>query len=100
MFFTTQEAPMLPAAAGEEDAIPGGNEPRTGGQDRNVPLRRRLPARNDRDRDNGSGGRENFKTTRPGREAVAPRATFAKDVIKGYGKGKAKLEAHTFGKAE
>eukprot|EP00873_Tetraselmis_striata_P026720 jgi/Tetstr1/446984/TSEL_034442.t1 len=39
--------------------------------------------RNDRDRDGGDGSRENFKTTkRPGREAVAPRATFAKDAIK------------------
>eukprot|EP00873_Tetraselmis_striata_P025844 jgi/Tetstr1/446108/TSEL_033708.t1 len=27
---------MPPAAAGEEDAIPGGNESRVGGQDRNV----------------------------------------------------------------
>eukprot|EP00873_Tetraselmis_striata_P040454 jgi/Tetstr1/460718/TSEL_005905.t1 len=28
--------------------------------------------RNDRDRDGGGGSRDNFKTTRPGREAVAP----------------------------
>eukprot|EP00873_Tetraselmis_striata_P034030 jgi/Tetstr1/454294/TSEL_041213.t1 len=34
--------------------------------------------RNDRDRDGGGGSRENFKSTRLGREAVAPRATFAK----------------------
>eukprot|EP00873_Tetraselmis_striata_P018822 jgi/Tetstr1/439086/TSEL_027576.t1 len=38
--------------------------------------------RNDRGRDGGGSGRENFKTTRPGREAVAPRATFAKDATK------------------
>eukprot|EP00873_Tetraselmis_striata_P002490 jgi/Tetstr1/422754/TSEL_013551.t1 len=39
--------------------------------------------RNDHERNGGGGSRENFKTTRPGREAVAPRATFAKDVTKG-----------------
>eukprot|EP00873_Tetraselmis_striata_P020573 jgi/Tetstr1/440837/TSEL_000253.t1 len=38
--------------------------------------------RNDRDQDGGGGSRENFRTTRPGREAVAPRATFAKDGAK------------------
>eukprot|EP00873_Tetraselmis_striata_P018214 jgi/Tetstr1/438478/TSEL_027033.t1 len=40
--------------------------------------------RNDRYRDGGGGiSGENFKTTRPWREAVAPRATlFAKDVTK------------------
>eukprot|EP00873_Tetraselmis_striata_P016954 jgi/Tetstr1/437218/TSEL_025948.t1 len=36
MFFTTQKTPMAPAAAGEEDAIPGGNESRAGGHDQNV----------------------------------------------------------------
>eukprot|EP00873_Tetraselmis_striata_P004663 jgi/Tetstr1/424927/TSEL_015420.t1 len=36
MFFATQETPMPPAAAGEEDAIPGGNESRAGGKDQNV----------------------------------------------------------------
>eukprot|EP00873_Tetraselmis_striata_P006520 jgi/Tetstr1/426784/TSEL_016999.t1 len=35
--------------------------------------------RNDRDPDCGGGRRGNFKTTRPGREAVARRATVAKD---------------------
>eukprot|EP00873_Tetraselmis_striata_P011746 jgi/Tetstr1/432010/TSEL_021486.t1 len=35
-FFTTQETRMPPATAGEEDAIPGGNESRAGGQDKNV----------------------------------------------------------------
>eukprot|EP00873_Tetraselmis_striata_P004059 jgi/Tetstr1/424323/TSEL_014890.t1 len=35
-FFTTQGTPMPPAAAGEEDAIPGGNESRAGGLDRNI----------------------------------------------------------------
>eukprot|EP00873_Tetraselmis_striata_P026779 jgi/Tetstr1/447043/TSEL_003671.t1 len=34
-FFTTQETPMPPAADGEEDTIPGGNESRAGGQDQN-----------------------------------------------------------------
>eukprot|EP00873_Tetraselmis_striata_P011629 jgi/Tetstr1/431893/TSEL_021382.t1 len=38
--------------------------------------------RNDRDRDGGGSSRENFKTTRPGREVVAPRATFANDATK------------------
>eukprot|EP00873_Tetraselmis_striata_P044274 jgi/Tetstr1/464538/TSEL_009295.t1 len=41
--------------------------------------------RNDRDRDGGGGSRDNFiKTTRPGREAAAPRATFAKDAAKDF----------------
>eukprot|EP00873_Tetraselmis_striata_P036532 jgi/Tetstr1/456796/TSEL_043470.t1 len=40
--------------------------------------------RNDRGRDGGGGSRENFKTARPGREAVAPRPTFAKDVTKDF----------------
>eukprot|EP00873_Tetraselmis_striata_P022374 jgi/Tetstr1/442638/TSEL_030733.t1 len=51
--------------------------------------------RNDRNRDGGGSSHENFKTTRRGREAVAPRATFAKDATKDYGKGKAKAEAPT-----
>eukprot|EP00873_Tetraselmis_striata_P002824 jgi/Tetstr1/423088/TSEL_013859.t1 len=41
--------------------------------------------RNDRDRDGGGSIPEHFKTTRPGREAVAPRATFAKDATKDSG---------------
>eukprot|EP00873_Tetraselmis_striata_P036677 jgi/Tetstr1/456941/TSEL_043611.t1 len=54
-----------------------------------------LIRRNDRDRDGGGGGsRENFKTTRPGRVAVAPRATFAKDATKdskdGQGQGESR----------
>eukprot|EP00873_Tetraselmis_striata_P001734 jgi/Tetstr1/421998/TSEL_001242.t1 len=49
-----------------------------------------LIRRNDRDRDGGGGGsRENFKTTRPGRVAVAPRATFAKDATKDSNTGPA-----------
>eukprot|EP00873_Tetraselmis_striata_P038856 jgi/Tetstr1/459120/TSEL_004569.t1 len=45
--------------------------------------------------------RENFKTTRPGRETVAPRATtFAKGATKDYGKGMAKAEPPTMDKAE
>eukprot|EP00873_Tetraselmis_striata_P005724 jgi/Tetstr1/425988/TSEL_016337.t1 len=50
------------------------------------PPRRGPPAQaNDCDRDGGGiSSREYFKTTRPGREAVAPRATFAKDVTKDY----------------
>eukprot|EP00873_Tetraselmis_striata_P018306 jgi/Tetstr1/438570/TSEL_027121.t1 len=35
--FATQDAPMPPAATGEEDAIPGGNESRASGMDQNVP---------------------------------------------------------------
>eukprot|EP00873_Tetraselmis_striata_P042694 jgi/Tetstr1/462958/TSEL_007906.t1 len=61
--FTTQDTPMSPAAAGEEDASLGGNESRAGGQDQNVR-----------------------------REAVAPRATFAKDATENSGKSKAKVE--------
>eukprot|EP00873_Tetraselmis_striata_P040871 jgi/Tetstr1/461135/TSEL_006273.t1 len=38
--------------------------------------------------------------TRPGRAAVAPRATFAKDATKDYGKGKAKNEAPTVDMSE
>eukprot|EP00873_Tetraselmis_striata_P034675 jgi/Tetstr1/454939/TSEL_041800.t1 len=56
--------------------------------------------RNDRDRDGGGGSRENFKTTRPVREAVAPRAPFAKDAIMVSSKGKAKVEAPSVDKAE
>eukprot|EP00873_Tetraselmis_striata_P029755 jgi/Tetstr1/450019/TSEL_037066.t1 len=57
--------------------------------------------RNDHNRDGGGGSRDNFKTTSPGREAVAPRATFAKDATKDSGKGKAKVEAPSAGdKAE
>eukprot|EP00873_Tetraselmis_striata_P013218 jgi/Tetstr1/433482/TSEL_022754.t1 len=183
MFFTTQANPVPPAAAGEEDAMPRGNESRGGGQDQNVPLdrvreydvlgnRRLQPAadeyyhaachgafiagstielrkllaaacvtegitpyfgqrleaivhnmeaiddghrfrlaylrkywdiqmhhrfggalrRNNRNRDGSGGRRENFKTTRPGREAVAPRATFVNDATKNSGKGEAKVE--------
>eukprot|EP00873_Tetraselmis_striata_P038400 jgi/Tetstr1/458664/TSEL_045055.t2 len=55
--------------------------------------------RNDRDRD-GGGNRENLKTARMGRDAVAPRATFAKDATKDFGKGMAKAEAPTVDKAE
>eukprot|EP00873_Tetraselmis_striata_P002399 jgi/Tetstr1/422663/TSEL_013461.t1 len=36
MVFATQETPMPLGTAGEEGAIPGGNESHTGGQDRNV----------------------------------------------------------------
>eukprot|EP00873_Tetraselmis_striata_P011744 jgi/Tetstr1/432008/TSEL_021484.t1 len=39
-FVATQETPMRPAVAGEEDASPGGNESRAGGQDKNA----RAPA--------------------------------------------------------
>eukprot|EP00873_Tetraselmis_striata_P019150 jgi/Tetstr1/439414/TSEL_027848.t1 len=56
--------------------------------------------RNDRNQNGGGDSREKIKTTRPGREAVAPRATFAKDVTKGFGKGKAKAEAPTVDMAE
>eukprot|EP00873_Tetraselmis_striata_P038196 jgi/Tetstr1/458460/TSEL_004315.t1 len=38
--------------------------------------------RNDRGQEGGGGIRENFKTTRPVREAVAPRAIFANDATK------------------
>eukprot|EP00873_Tetraselmis_striata_P014503 jgi/Tetstr1/434767/TSEL_023818.t1 len=48
--------------------------------------------RNDRDWEGGGGSRENFKTTRPVREAVAPRATFAKNATTESGKSKAKAE--------
>eukprot|EP00873_Tetraselmis_striata_P007338 jgi/Tetstr1/427602/TSEL_017727.t1 len=40
----------------------------------------------DRDWDGGDGSREYSKTTRPGRQAAAPRATFAKDATKDSGK--------------
>eukprot|EP00873_Tetraselmis_striata_P042645 jgi/Tetstr1/462909/TSEL_007857.t1 len=40
------------------------------------------------------------RSARPGREAVAPRATFTKDVTKDSGKGKAKAEAPAGGKAD
>eukprot|EP00873_Tetraselmis_striata_P022055 jgi/Tetstr1/442319/TSEL_030459.t1 len=40
------------------------------------------------------------ESARPGREAVAPRATFTKDVTKDSGKGKAKAEAPAGGKAD
>eukprot|EP00873_Tetraselmis_striata_P017419 jgi/Tetstr1/437683/TSEL_000241.t1 len=103
MFFTTQETPMPPAAAGEEAAIPGGNESRAGGMDPNVPHKDSIYdaniasaakttggalRRNDRDQDGGGGSRENFKTSRPVREAAAPRATFAKDATKDSSKAK------------
>eukprot|EP00873_Tetraselmis_striata_P038885 jgi/Tetstr1/459149/TSEL_004596.t1 len=191
-FFITQETSMPPAVAGEEDAIPGGNESRAGDRDRNVPdeyylaacygafiagsanemrkllaaasvtdgitpafrqrledivhiveviddghrfrmaylrkhrdtqmhhgdtfaldvhrerrknhrpsaLRRRLPARNDRDRDGGGGSRKISKTTRPAREAVAQRATFPKHATKDSDKGKANVELPTVDTAE
>eukprot|EP00873_Tetraselmis_striata_P034948 jgi/Tetstr1/455212/TSEL_042061.t1 len=57
--------------------------------------------RNDRNRDSGgSNHRENSRHARPGREAVAPRSTFAKDVTEGFGKSKAKAEPPTAYKAE
>eukprot|EP00873_Tetraselmis_striata_P037961 jgi/Tetstr1/458225/TSEL_044713.t1 len=56
--------------------------------------------RNDRDRDGGGGCYEDFKTTRPWREAVAPRAAFAKDANKDYGKSKAKVEPLSVDKAQ
>eukprot|EP00873_Tetraselmis_striata_P041270 jgi/Tetstr1/461534/TSEL_006640.t1 len=56
--------------------------------------------RNDRGREGGGGRRENFKTTRPVREPVAPRATFAKDATKDFGRSKAKVEPPPVDKAE
>eukprot|EP00873_Tetraselmis_striata_P002021 jgi/Tetstr1/422285/TSEL_013129.t1 len=56
--------------------------------------------RNGRDRDGSGNNRDNYNTARPAREAAAPRSTFAKGIIKDYGKGKAKAEASTTDKAE
>eukprot|EP00873_Tetraselmis_striata_P042806 jgi/Tetstr1/463070/TSEL_008005.t1 len=55
---------------------------------------------NDRERDGSGSSRENFKTTRPWRGTVAPRATFAKDATKNSDKGMAKAEVLTVDKAE
>eukprot|EP00873_Tetraselmis_striata_P041738 jgi/Tetstr1/462002/TSEL_007073.t1 len=123
-FFTTHETPMPPAAAGEEDAIPGGSDSHAGGMgqnwyqelespefcellelykdrvyDANIASAAKTTARqrfggalrrNDCDRERGGGSRKNFKTTRRVREAVAPRATFAKEATKDSGRSKAK----------
>eukprot|EP00873_Tetraselmis_striata_P039829 jgi/Tetstr1/460093/TSEL_000471.t1 len=59
-----------------------------------------LLRRNDRDREGGGGSRENFKTTRPVREAVVPRATLAKGATHDFGRSKAKVEPPPVDKAE
>eukprot|EP00873_Tetraselmis_striata_P015349 jgi/Tetstr1/435613/TSEL_024515.t1 len=97
-FFAIQETPMPPPAACEENDIPGGDESRAGCTNF-APM---PPARSDevgfrRVFDGGGGNREN---ARPGRETSAPRPTFAKDVTKDFGKGKAKAEAPAAEKAE
>eukprot|EP00873_Tetraselmis_striata_P011429 jgi/Tetstr1/431693/TSEL_021218.t1 len=50
---------------------------------------------NDCDRDGGGSRRKHFKTPHPGREAVAPQATFAKDVTEDSGMSKTNVEAPT-----
>eukprot|EP00873_Tetraselmis_striata_P043627 jgi/Tetstr1/463891/TSEL_008702.t1 len=59
-FFTTQETPMPPAADGEADTIPGGNESRAGETTARQRFGEALLRRNDSDRDGGGGSRENF----------------------------------------
>eukprot|EP00873_Tetraselmis_striata_P044923 jgi/Tetstr1/465187/TSEL_000859.t1 len=57
--------------------------------------------RNDRGRDGGGTNCDNFtNASSPGREAAAPRATFAKDVPHDYGKSKAKAVASAADKVE
>eukprot|EP00873_Tetraselmis_striata_P046005 jgi/Tetstr1/466269/TSEL_000949.t1 len=143
IFFVTQEAPMPPAAASKENAIPGGSESRAGatacvtdgvtpafGQrledsgrrppmeavddghrfhlaylrkqwDTQMYLRPRRRAGYLRLGTENLGNRDNFKNTRQGREAAAPRATLTKDVSKDWGiKGKTRAEAPVANKAE
>eukprot|EP00873_Tetraselmis_striata_P038428 jgi/Tetstr1/458692/TSEL_045082.t1 len=64
-----------------------------------IAIQRRPPAQNDCDRDGGGGSRENSKTTRPVREAVVPRATFAKDATKDYGMSNTNVEPPSVDKA-
>eukprot|EP00873_Tetraselmis_striata_P016323 jgi/Tetstr1/436587/TSEL_025384.t1 len=56
---------------------------------------RNGPRRNDRDRDNIRSNRDNSKTARLARGAMAPQTTFAKDTTKNYGKGKTKADGLT-----
>eukprot|EP00873_Tetraselmis_striata_P024555 jgi/Tetstr1/444819/TSEL_032661.t1 len=85
MFFATQETPMLPAAAaGEEDAILGGNESGAGlGFLRTKTSRFGVgPWHNDHDLDGGGSIRGNLKNTRQARETPPPRINLARGVTK------------------